>query len=151
AHSEDDQGRALEMLIRALQVADGDIRWPVVRLTDAFTAMLQRHPSVAAQWPVPLGQSDAVPEGWPRRDRAASPPVVLTDRGRAGWARWRLPDVEEETVTTRGAGREGLCRRSHGCEAPRQVPRLRPGAGATPLPAGAPGSGFGKGLGVDPV
>ena len=37
AHSEDDQGQALEMLIRALQVADGDIRWPVVRLTDTFS------------------------------------------------------------------------------------------------------------------
>jgi LuxR family maltose regulon positive regulatory protein len=83
AHSEDDQGRALEMLIRALQVADGDIRWPVVRLTDAFAAMLHRHPSVAAQWPVPLGQRDTTLEGWPRRMRAASPPVVLTDRERA--------------------------------------------------------------------
>ena len=84
AHSEDDQGRALEMLIRALQVADGDIRWPVVRWTDAFAAMLQRHPSVAAQWPVPLRRSDAAVEGWPRRVRSASLPVVAHRPGAGG-------------------------------------------------------------------
>jgi LuxR family maltose regulon positive regulatory protein len=83
AHTEDDQGRALEMLIRALQVADGDIRWPVVRLTDAFAGMLQRHPSIAAQWPVPLVPRQPVIEGWPRRVRPDAPPVVLTDRERA--------------------------------------------------------------------
>jgi LuxR family maltose regulon positive regulatory protein len=83
AHSEDDQGRALEMLIRALQVADGDIRWPVVRLTDAFAAMLRRHPSVAAQWPVPLAQRQPAIDAWPRRTSRDAPPVVLTDRERA--------------------------------------------------------------------
>ena len=45
--------------------------------------MLQRHPSIASQWPVPLRRSDAALEGWPRRVRSASPPVVLTDRERA--------------------------------------------------------------------
>jgi LuxR family maltose regulon positive regulatory protein len=83
AHTEDDQSRALEMLIRALQVADGDIRWPVVRLTDAFAGMLQHHPSIAAQWPVPLADHQPVLEGSPRRMRTDSPPVVLTDRERA--------------------------------------------------------------------
>jgi LuxR family maltose regulon positive regulatory protein len=83
AHSEDDQGRALEMLIRALQVADGDIRWPVVRLTDTFASMLERHPSVASQWPAPLACRQPLPEGVTRRVRPLSAPVVLTDRERA--------------------------------------------------------------------
>jgi LuxR family maltose regulon positive regulatory protein len=79
---EDDQGQAVEMLMRALQVADDDIRLPLVRMTDAFTEMLTRHPSVAAQWPVPLQT------GGPLIDRSTQagsrfPAVLLTDRERA--------------------------------------------------------------------
>jgi LuxR family maltose regulon positive regulatory protein len=55
----------------------------VVRLTDAFAGMLQRHPSVAAQWPVPLAQRQPMIDGWPRRTNRDAPPVVLTDRERA--------------------------------------------------------------------
>lgn len=45
--------------------------------------MLQRHPSVAAQWPVPLAQLEPMSEGWSRRARPGPPPVLLTDRERA--------------------------------------------------------------------
>lgn len=51
AEREGDQGRALETLVRAMEIADSDIVLPFVRVSDVFAALLSRHPAVAAQWP----------------------------------------------------------------------------------------------------
>jgi LuxR family maltose regulon positive regulatory protein len=83
AEMDDDQGQAVEMLMRALQVADGDIRLPLVRLTEAFTGMLTRHPSVAAQWPVPLRNGHPLLARSNQQRGTGFPAVLLTDRERA--------------------------------------------------------------------
>jgi len=56
-----DPGRAVEVLVRALEVARGDIILPFVRVKDTFAGLLARHPNVAAQWPVPNPQVPAGP------------------------------------------------------------------------------------------
>jgi LuxR family maltose regulon positive regulatory protein len=48
----DDPGRALEMLVRATEIAREEIILPFTRLHDVFAGLLARHPAVAAQWPV---------------------------------------------------------------------------------------------------
>jgi LuxR family maltose regulon positive regulatory protein len=83
AYSEGDQGQAAEMLIRALQVAGGDIRLPLVRLTDAFSGMLKCHPSIAAQWPVAFASDASAVQDHERPRRDGNSPVSLTDRERA--------------------------------------------------------------------
>jgi LuxR family maltose regulon positive regulatory protein len=83
AHSEDDQGQAAEMLIRALQVAGGDIRLPLVGMTDALSGLLKCHPSIAAQWPVALVNGDSAIQDRDLPRRHANPLVALTDRERA--------------------------------------------------------------------
>jgi LuxR family maltose regulon positive regulatory protein len=47
-----DPGRAIEVLVRALEVARGDIILPFVQVKNTFAGLLARHPNVAAQWPV---------------------------------------------------------------------------------------------------
>ena len=47
-----DPGRAIEVLVRALEVARGDIILPFVHARNTFAELLARHPNVAAQWPV---------------------------------------------------------------------------------------------------
>jgi LuxR family maltose regulon positive regulatory protein len=47
------QGQALEILVRAIEVARGEIKLPFLLAGDAFTAMLARHPDVAVRWPLP--------------------------------------------------------------------------------------------------
>ncbi|WP_439333645.1 LuxR C-terminal-related transcriptional regulator [Trebonia kvetii] len=49
-----DEGRALEILIRALDVGRGEIILPFLKAGDTFTALLARHPDVGAQWPVAM-------------------------------------------------------------------------------------------------
>src|SRR5215469_15954802 len=53
AQLSEDPGRALEMLIRAIEIARGEIILPFTRLQDVFAGLLARHPAVAAQWPAP--------------------------------------------------------------------------------------------------
>jgi LuxR family maltose regulon positive regulatory protein len=53
AQLSEDPGRALEMLIRAIEIARGEIILPFTRLQDVFASLVARHPAVAAQWPVP--------------------------------------------------------------------------------------------------
>jgi LuxR family maltose regulon positive regulatory protein len=53
AQLSDDPGRAIEVLIRALEIARGEIILPFVQAKDVFAALLARHPAVAARWPVP--------------------------------------------------------------------------------------------------
>jgi LuxR family transcriptional regulator, maltose regulon positive regulatory protein len=59
--------RALEILIRALDVARGEVVLPFLRVNDAFAALLARHPAIAGQWPVPRPRTPA--------DDAAAPAV----------------------------------------------------------------------------
>ena len=56
----DDRARALEILIRAIEVARGEIVLPFLYSRDTFSALLARHPDVADRWPVAI--PDAVPE-----------------------------------------------------------------------------------------
>lgn len=54
-----DPGRALEILVRALEVSQGEIILPFLRVKDAFTELLARHPNVADQWPIPRPRQPA--------------------------------------------------------------------------------------------
>ncbi len=53
AQQSGDRGRALEILISAVEVAQGEIVLPFFRMKDVFAELLARHPLVARQWPVP--------------------------------------------------------------------------------------------------
>jgi LuxR family transcriptional regulator, maltose regulon positive regulatory protein len=53
AQLQDDPARALEILVRALEIARGEIILPFLQVRDLFVGLLARHPVVAAQWPVP--------------------------------------------------------------------------------------------------
>jgi LuxR family maltose regulon positive regulatory protein len=46
-----EEGRAVDLLDRALQVADGEIVLPFVQARDGLGALLARHPTIAARWP----------------------------------------------------------------------------------------------------
>ena len=46
-----DEGRAVDLLDRALRVADGEIVLPFVHAAEGLAALLDRHPTVAARWP----------------------------------------------------------------------------------------------------
>jgi LuxR family maltose regulon positive regulatory protein len=58
-----DPGRAVEVLVRALEVARGDIILPFVQVKGIFDELLDRHPNVAVQWPVPHERTPANPPG----------------------------------------------------------------------------------------
>ena len=68
AQRSDDPGRALEILIRALDIGQGEIVLPFLNMKDVFGALLTRHPIVADQWPVPHQRIPA--------DSAAGAPAV---------------------------------------------------------------------------
>jgi LuxR family maltose regulon positive regulatory protein len=75
-----DPGRALEILVRALEIGQGMIVLPFLNVNDTFAGLLARHPAVADQWPVPRPRNPAeLPAGPP----AVSPrdlPEPLTQR-----------------------------------------------------------------------
>jgi LuxR family transcriptional regulator, maltose regulon positive regulatory protein len=48
-----DPGRALEIIVRALEIARGEIILPFLQAKDLFADLLARHPAIAAQWPAP--------------------------------------------------------------------------------------------------
>ncbi|HUN30509.1 MAG TPA: LuxR C-terminal-related transcriptional regulator [Trebonia sp.] len=54
---EDAPGHALEILIRAIELARDEIKLPFLLTGDAFTSLLGRHPDVAVRWPVPLAET----------------------------------------------------------------------------------------------
>ena len=47
-----DQGRALEMISSAIELAQDDIVLPFFAVQGVFVPLLARHPAVAAQWPL---------------------------------------------------------------------------------------------------
>ena len=73
-----DNGRALAMIAGALEVADGEIVLPFLRVTDEFAVLLGHHPDIARRWPVPPGAgtrytiADCQPSG--------TGPDILTQR-----------------------------------------------------------------------
>jgi LuxR family maltose regulon positive regulatory protein len=70
----EDAGRTLEILIRAIEVARGEIVLPFLRVKDTFDDLLARHPDVADRWPGSLpGRAQApplVPAQWQPHDLA---------------------------------------------------------------------------------
>jgi len=70
--------RALEILIRALDVARGEVVLPFSRMNDAFADLLARHPAVAGQWPVPCPRTPADDVAAPAISRQL--PYPLTQR-----------------------------------------------------------------------
>jgi LuxR family maltose regulon positive regulatory protein len=76
-------GRALEMITGAVELAQDDIILPFLAVQGVFSALLARHPAVAARWPLPLAGVlvDAVTDGG--RRAAADLPDPLTEREHA--------------------------------------------------------------------
>jgi LuxR family transcriptional regulator, maltose regulon positive regulatory protein len=81
AKTRDDTGRALEMIMRAVEIADGEITLPFVRTTDVFAALIARHPTVAARWPKAAAAGEPAAAAAGIRRFASMPfPEPLTDR-----------------------------------------------------------------------
>jgi LuxR family maltose regulon positive regulatory protein len=80
AQLSDDSGRALEVLIRALELARGEIILPFLHVKDAFAPLLTRHPAVASQWPVPLPRIPAEAVAGPATAASRELPEPLTQR-----------------------------------------------------------------------
>src|SRR5262249_41113269 len=80
----DDPRRALELLVRAVEFADGDIALPFVRTTDVFATLIQRHPPVGARWPVAAAAEPPAAASDIRRISPTPFPQPLTDRELAG-------------------------------------------------------------------
>jgi LuxR family transcriptional regulator, maltose regulon positive regulatory protein len=80
AQRSDDPARALEILIRALEIAQGEIVLPFLNTKDVFGALLTRHPSVAGQWPAPQPRIAADSAGVPPAVNPRDLPEPLTQR-----------------------------------------------------------------------
>jgi len=80
AQLDDDPGRALEILIRALDVAQGEIILPFLPLKDAFADLLARHPAIAARWPLRRPDDQPEPAAEPAPVLSADLPDPLTQR-----------------------------------------------------------------------
>ena len=87
AQIRDDPRRALELLVRAVEIADGDIALPFVRTTDVFATLIQRHPTVGARWPVAAA--------------ATEPPVAATDIRRFSPTPFPEPLTDRELAVLR--------------------------------------------------
>ena len=83
AQLRDDSGRALEMLSRALEIADGDFVMPFTRMADVFADLLASHPTIATQWPVAPGGADNGIAIEPESRRTPSLVEPLTEREQA--------------------------------------------------------------------
>ncbi len=75
-----DLGRTLEILIRAIEVARGEIVLPFLHVNDTFSALLARHPDIAARWPVPLPATAPAPPPIPAPRLPRDLPEPLTQR-----------------------------------------------------------------------
>jgi LuxR family maltose regulon positive regulatory protein len=76
----DDQVRALEILIRACEVAREDIVLPFLQVKDVFTALLARHSDVASRWPIPGPRPPAEAPAQPETVISRDLPEPLTQR-----------------------------------------------------------------------
>ena len=68
-----DEARAVDLLDRALRVADGEIVLPFVQAAGALDALLDRHPTTAARWPARPAGPAAVPPAAARPDTVTLP------------------------------------------------------------------------------
>jgi LuxR family transcriptional regulator, maltose regulon positive regulatory protein len=80
AQLSDDPGRELEALIRAAEVARGEIVLPFLRVNGVFAGQLARHPAVASQWPGPPAGSQPEPAAPSARASYRNLPEPLTER-----------------------------------------------------------------------
>ncbi|HEY2281791.1 MAG TPA: LuxR C-terminal-related transcriptional regulator [Streptosporangiaceae bacterium] len=79
AQLSNDPARALDVILRAIEIAGGDIVLPFLEVATVFTALLDRHPVVAAQWPVPPpGGVVPVPRG-SEQPAGGAPAVIAGD------------------------------------------------------------------------
>jgi LuxR family maltose regulon positive regulatory protein len=79
-HRRGEEGRSVELVERALQMAAGDIVLPFVQATPALRPVLARHRTVAARWPAPVPPPAYPDVPQPRRDPL---PDTLTGREQA--------------------------------------------------------------------
>jgi len=75
-----DPGRALEVLVRALEVARGEIILPFLQVKDVFAELLARHPNVAGQWPIPRPRMPTDAAAEPAAVTSRDLPEPLTQR-----------------------------------------------------------------------
>jgi len=61
AEADASDGQALEILTRALDVAQDEMVLPFLRGRDAFAGLLASHPGMAARWPAPLASATGQP------------------------------------------------------------------------------------------
>ena len=76
----DDPVRALEVLIRACEVARGEIVLPFLPVKDVFTTLLARHADVAGLWPLPRPRLPAEATARPETVSSRDLPQPLTQR-----------------------------------------------------------------------
>jgi LuxR family maltose regulon positive regulatory protein len=79
AQLSNDRARALEVILRAIEIARDDIVLPFTRASAEFAELLARHPAVAAQWPAPLPGGPGQPEPPVRADGAPETVVPAGD------------------------------------------------------------------------
>jgi LuxR family maltose regulon positive regulatory protein len=83
AQLRDDPDRVLELLLRALEIARGEIALPFTLVADKFAGLLSRHPELAEQWPSRRQAIPALPASDTRRTMASALPEPLTEREQA--------------------------------------------------------------------
>ena len=59
AEREDDEPRAVELLMQATDIANGDVVLPFARCADVFAKTLACHPTLATRWPSPPSSPSA--------------------------------------------------------------------------------------------
>jgi LuxR family transcriptional regulator, maltose regulon positive regulatory protein len=80
AHRRNDEGRTVELVDRALQIAAGEIVLPFVQATPALRPVVARHRTLTARWPGPGPAIGAPDLPRPRRDSLSD---TLTHREQA--------------------------------------------------------------------
>jgi LuxR family transcriptional regulator, maltose regulon positive regulatory protein len=83
AQLRDDPTRAVELVCRAIEIADGDFSLPFFQLADVFAPLLGNHPLVAAQWPATVHRSTDQLTIVPSHNGKSRLPEPLTEREQA--------------------------------------------------------------------
>jgi LuxR family transcriptional regulator, maltose regulon positive regulatory protein len=79
AQLSNDPARALDVILRAIEIAGGDIVLPFLEMATVFTALLARHPAVAAQWPMPPRGAAVPPPCGPEQPIGGAQAVLTGD------------------------------------------------------------------------
>ena len=75
---QDEPDRAVETLMRALDLARGEVVLPFLRVKDVFGTLLARHPAMAGRWPRPRPRTPA--DDALDQETVRELPVPLTQR-----------------------------------------------------------------------